>query len=80
MLKRIQRPPGAQLGEYASDRICIGAELSAVIMEERFEHLDAPVLRVTYPDAHCPFAQALEANNLPDANKIADAIRRLAAY
>src|SRR6187431_561432 len=42
----------------------IGAELSAVIMEERFDYLDAPVLRVTYPDAHCPFAQALEAGNL----------------
>jgi 2-oxoisovalerate dehydrogenase E1 component beta subunit len=58
----------------------IGAELSAVIMEERFEYLDAPVLRVTYPDTHSPFAQALEAANLPDANKIADALRRLAAY
>src|SRR5262249_46125687 len=33
----------------------IGAELSAVLMEERFDHLDAPVMRVTYPDAHCPF-------------------------
>jgi 2-oxoisovalerate dehydrogenase E1 component beta subunit len=58
----------------------IGAELSAVIMEERFEYLDAPVLRVTYPDTHCPFAQALEAANLPDADKIAAALRRLAAY
>src|SRR5216117_514461 len=37
----------------------IGAELSAVIMEERFDRLDAPVLRVTYPDTHSPFAQAL---------------------
>ena len=58
----------------------IGAELSAVIMEERFEYLDAPVLRVTYPDTHRPFSQALEAANLPDADKISDALRRLAAY
>src|SRR5213083_3003625 len=38
----------------------IGAELSAVIMEERFDSLDAPVMRVTYPDTHPPFAQMLE--------------------
>ena len=58
----------------------IGAELSAVIMEERFDRLDAPVLRVTYPDTHSPFAQALEQANLPNATKIVDALRKLAAY
>jgi 2-oxoisovalerate dehydrogenase E1 component beta subunit len=58
----------------------IGAELSAVIMEERFDQLDAPVLRVTYPDTHCPFSHVLEAFNLPNADKVTDALRRLAAY
>jgi 2-oxoisovalerate dehydrogenase E1 component beta subunit len=58
----------------------IGAELSAVIVEERFESLDAPVMRLTYPDTHPPFSHVLEAANLPDADKIADALRRLAAY
>jgi 2-oxoisovalerate dehydrogenase E1 component beta subunit len=58
----------------------IGAELSAVIMEERFDRLDAPVLRVTYPDTHCPFSQALEKANLPDTEKIVAGLRRLAEY
>ena len=58
----------------------IGAELSAVIVEERFEHLDAPVMRVTYPDTHPPFSHVLEAANLPDVEKIAEALRKLAAY
>ncbi|HYU80549.1 MAG TPA: alpha-ketoacid dehydrogenase subunit beta, partial [Vicinamibacterales bacterium] len=58
----------------------IGAELSAVIMEERFASLDAPVLRVTYPDTHAPFAQVLEQANLPNADTVTDALRRLAAY
>jgi pyruvate/2-oxoglutarate/acetoin dehydrogenase E1 component len=58
----------------------IGAELSAVIMEEKFDALDAPVVRVTYPDTHCPFSNVLEAFNLPDADKIATAPRKLAAY
>jgi 2-oxoisovalerate dehydrogenase E1 component beta subunit len=58
----------------------IGAELAAVIAEERFESLDAPVLRVTYPDTHSPFAQALEQANLPNADKITEALRKLAEY
>jgi 2-oxoisovalerate dehydrogenase E1 component beta subunit len=58
----------------------IGAELSAVITEERFDSLDAPVMRVTYPDAPPPFAPVLERANLPDPDKIADALRKLAAY
>jgi 2-oxoisovalerate dehydrogenase E1 component beta subunit len=58
----------------------IGAELAATIVEERFQFLDAPVMRVTYPDTHPPFAQILEQSNLPNADKIASAIRTLVAY
>jgi len=58
----------------------IGAELSAVLMEERFEHLDAPVMRVTQPDTHSPFSHVLEEAILPNAGKIIDALRRLAEY
>jgi 2-oxoisovalerate dehydrogenase E1 component beta subunit len=58
----------------------LGAELSAVIMEEKFDALDAPVLRLTYPDTHPPFSHILEGANLPDTDKIADALRKLVAY
>jgi len=58
----------------------IGAELSAVIMEERFDSLDAPVLRVTYPDTHAPFSHVLEQANLPNTARIVEGIRKLAAY
>ena len=58
----------------------IAAELSAVITEEHFDWLDAPVLRVTYPDTHPPFSPILESATLPNADKIADALRRLVAY
>src|SRR6185436_1705014 len=57
----------------------IGAELAAVVMEERFEALDAPVMRLTYPDTHPPFSQILEQANLPDTAKIVAALRSLAA-
>jgi 2-oxoisovalerate dehydrogenase E1 component beta subunit len=58
----------------------MGAELSATIMEERFHALDAPVMRLTYPDTHCPFAPVLEQVNLPNIDKIVQALRTLAAY
>jgi pyruvate/2-oxoglutarate/acetoin dehydrogenase E1 component len=58
----------------------IGAELSAVITEERFQHLDAPVMRATYPDTHPPFSHVLESANLPNTDTITAALRRLAAY
>jgi 2-oxoisovalerate dehydrogenase E1 component beta subunit len=58
----------------------LGAELCAVIMEERFESLDAPVMRVTYPDTHPPFSPVLEQACLPNADTITEALRRLAAY
>jgi len=56
----------------------LGAEISAVIMEEKFDALDAPVMRVTCPDTHPPFSHILEAANLPNADTIADALRTLA--
>jgi 2-oxoisovalerate dehydrogenase E1 component beta subunit len=58
----------------------IGSELAAVAVEEWFEVLDAPVMRVTYPDTHCPFSQILERFTLPNVNKITEALQRLAAY
>jgi 2-oxoisovalerate dehydrogenase E1 component beta subunit len=58
----------------------LGAEISAVIMEERFDRLDAPVLRVTYPDTHAPFSHVLEQACLPNTQNIVDALRRLAEY
>jgi 2-oxoisovalerate dehydrogenase E1 component beta subunit len=58
----------------------VGAEISAVIMEEKFGALDAPVLRVTYPDTHPPFSHILEGACLPNVDTIGDALRKLAAY
>src|SRR4029453_12677780 len=58
----------------------LGSELSAIVAEERFDVLDAPIMRVTYPDTHCPFSAVLERHNLPDAIKITEALRQLASY
>jgi pyruvate dehydrogenase E1 component beta subunit len=57
----------------------MGAEISARIMEEAFDHLEAPVARVTGPDVPYPPA-SLEQIYLPSAERIAEAVRRTVAY
>ena len=59
----------------------IGGEVAAIISEEAFEHLDAPVRRLAGPEVPAmPFAPPLEAEFMLDTDKIAAAIRALAAY
>jgi pyruvate/2-oxoglutarate/acetoin dehydrogenase E1 component len=57
-----------------------GAEVAATIAEEAFEHLDAPVMRITAPDTPVPFAPSLEKAYLPQAQDVLDAIDQLSAY
>jgi 2-oxoisovalerate dehydrogenase E1 component beta subunit len=58
----------------------IGGELSAIIAEEAFEWLDAPVIRVASIDAPVPFAPQMEYYYLPSLTEIIEAARRLAKY
>jgi 2-oxoisovalerate dehydrogenase E1 component beta subunit len=80
ILTSVEKTSRALIVHEAVRTLGIGAEISAVIMEEKFDALDAPVLRVTYPDTHPPFSQVLEAACLPNADTISDALRKLAAY
>lgn len=59
----------------------IGGEVAATIAEDAFEYLDAPVRRLAGPEVPAmPFSPPLEALYMLDSTKVADAIRRLAAY
>ncbi len=58
----------------------IGGEISAIIGEEAFEWLDAPVIRVASIDSPVPFAPQMEDYYLPGLDDIVGAARRLAAY
>jgi 2-oxoisovalerate dehydrogenase E1 component beta subunit len=58
-----------------------GAEIAAILAEEAFDHLDGPILRVTGPDVPgVPYNHVLEDWFMPNPDRIADAVRRLAAY
>ena len=51
------------------------SEISAQIMEQGFDELDAPVTRVTGKDLPMPYAANLETLALPSIDEIADAAR-----
>jgi pyruvate dehydrogenase E1 component beta subunit len=53
----------------------VGAEISARIMEQCFDHLDAPVLRVTAKDVPLPYAANLERLALPATDDVIAAVR-----
>jgi pyruvate dehydrogenase E1 component beta subunit len=55
----------------------IASEVIAVCMEQGFDHLDAPVLRVCNEDVPLPYAANLEALALIDATRIAEAARKV---
>jgi 2-oxoisovalerate dehydrogenase E1 component beta subunit len=57
----------------------MGAEIVARIVEEAFDHLEAPVRRVTGWDVPYPPA-SLEQTYLPSVDRIAEAVREVVSY
>jgi 2-oxoisovalerate dehydrogenase E1 component beta subunit len=72
---------GKVIVAHAANRMAgVGAEIAALIAEEAFESLDGPVVRLGGADTPVPFSPPLEDAYRPNADTIAAAIRRLAAY
>jgi pyruvate/2-oxoglutarate/acetoin dehydrogenase E1 component len=57
-----------------------GGTVASIVADEGFESLDAPVRRVAAACVPLPFADSLEDEVIPTVDKVADAVRRLAAY
>ena len=58
-----------------------GAEVAAIVAEEAFDYLDGPVTRIAGPDVPgVPYNHVLEDWFMVNPEKIADGIRKLAAY
>jgi 2-oxoisovalerate dehydrogenase E1 component beta subunit len=76
------RKTGKVLMVYEDNKtLGLGAEVAALIGEEAFEWLDAPLMRLASPDIPAmPYNHAQEEWALPDAGDIEHAIRDLAGY
>ncbi len=76
------RKTGKCLVAYEDNRFGgYGAEIAAIVAEEAFDYLDGPVSRIAGPDSPAmPYNHILEDWFMLNPAKIADAIRKLAAY
>ncbi|HEY5906299.1 MAG TPA: alpha-ketoacid dehydrogenase subunit beta [Actinomycetota bacterium] len=80
LIARCVRETGrAVVVHEAPKTLGLGAEVTARIVEEAFDFLEAPVRRVTGYDVPYPPA-ALEHHYLPSVERIADAVRGVVAY
>jgi pyruvate/2-oxoglutarate/acetoin dehydrogenase E1 component len=52
-----------------------GAEVAAMVVENAFDYLDAPIVRVGARDVPMPYNDALELEVIPSVERIAKAIR-----
>jgi len=61
-----------------ANRTCnAAAEIAAIVVEEAFESLKKPVIRLSTPDVHIPFSPALEKPLYPRKEDIMAAVKRL---
>jgi pyruvate/2-oxoglutarate/acetoin dehydrogenase E1 component len=75
------RQTGKVLVAHEATRACgVGAEVAALITEEAFEDLDAPVRRLTAADVPIPFSPPLEQRVLPQLDDMKEACRELLSY
>lgn len=80
IIESVKRTGRALVVTEATITGSIAGEFASIIADDCFEWLDAPVRRVGALDTPVPYAPPLEAAMLPDANKVATALRELVAY
>jgi len=59
------------------ERCGFASEVAAIIADEAFDYLDAPIKRVATPTVPIPYSPVLEKYVLPDENKIIKAVKAL---
>ena len=61
-----------------ANRTCnVAAEISAIVSEEAFDSLKAPIQRVSTPDVHVPFSPVLEKQLYPSKDKVMMAVKKI---
>jgi pyruvate dehydrogenase E1 component beta subunit len=77
LIGSVQKTSRAIVVDEGHQSYGVSAELAAVIAEGAFYQLDAPVHRMGAMDVPVPFSPALEDLTVPNADRVAEAARRL---
>ena len=77
IVESVRRTGRLVIAEPAHKTCGAAAEIAAVVVEQAFDALRAPILRVAAPNMQVPFSPVLEAELYPTTEKIAAAIRRV---
>jgi 2-oxoisovalerate dehydrogenase E1 component beta subunit len=80
ILESVRKTSRAVVVHEANITAGFGAEVAALIAQEAFDYLDAPVMRVASLDVPVPFSPSLEMAMLPSVDKIAAAARKVLAH
>jgi len=80
IIKSVEKTKRLVIVEEACKTGSFSAEVAAIAAEEAFEHLIAPVIRITGPDAPIPASKKLESKFFPDENRISKALYSLLNY
>jgi pyruvate dehydrogenase E1 component beta subunit len=73
ILSSVQKTNRAVIVEEGWPHGGVGANLAALIQEQAFDHLDAPVQRVTGADVPMPYSKRLEQAAIPHAEHVVSA-------
>jgi pyruvate dehydrogenase E1 component beta subunit len=79
ILESVARTGRLVVADAAHEMGSVASEISAMVAQEGFWSLQAPIMRVTTPHTHIPFSATLERPLYPNAEKIAAAARQVLA-
>jgi pyruvate dehydrogenase E1 component beta subunit len=77
ILASVKKTNRAVYVEEGWSYVGVGAQIVSLIQEEAFDHLDAPLLRVTQADVPMPYAKNLERLAKPSADRVIAACNRV---
>ncbi len=77
IIQSVQKTGSVVIVDEAWKSFGVAAEISALIMENAFDYLDAPVLRVAGKDIPMPYSHNLERMALPSVNEIIEAVKQV---